>query len=135
MQWLIDIAIKAMKDWYALYGGFHDRGDPAAVDFVLANFEVDGNWHELDLSAIIPDGAKAVLFRADFEATTIEKAVWFRKPGNTNTINMSIPWTQVATAEKKEDYTCPISTDRKLEYNFRPAAWLKFDFVVKGWWF
>lgn len=40
-----------------------DRGDPAAPDWTELTLTLDGNWHDLDLSAIIDAGALLVIFR------------------------------------------------------------------------
>jgi len=134
MQWLIDI----IKAWIVAQGyltaGFVDRGDPTTFDFSKDNLILDGNFHELDLSGIVPEKAKAVLFCLRFNAAIITGRFYFRKAGNVNVLNVSRGRVEVAGVDDSDDYVCPISSDRKLEYMFTYVPWTMIFFYVKGWW-
>lgn len=145
MQWLIDI----IKAWVIAQGyatvawvqaqgylthSFVDRGDPAAVDFDNVSLTADGTWRDLDLSAIVPAGAKAVLLAIDINDTLIARVARFRRAGNVNTKNVSEINMQVSGIEITADLVCPVSAARHIEYNLTFAAWIKTDLTVKGWW-
>ncbi|GAI41096.1 unnamed protein product, partial [marine sediment metagenome] len=90
--------------------------------------------HVLDLSAIVPDGAKAVLFSIYATATEVGKLAGFRRHGNTYFYNASNSLTLIAGISTQYDMVCPISSDRKLDYQFGITTWIEIVFIVKGWW-
>lgn len=114
---------------------FIDRGDPAAASFSLVNFTTDGAWHDLDLSAIVPAGAKGVAMSVILVNAAVFKNVMFRKKGNANIWNRSLVTIQVATIPISDDIEVPIDTDRKCEYNFVAGGWVAAFVTVKNWWF
>lgn len=71
-------------------GGWVDRGDPATDDITLASLLADNSWHDLDLSAIVPVGAKIIrlLLRSN-PGTSSARKIYFRKNGNSNTYSIT----------------------------------------------
>ena len=68
-----------------------DRGDPSASDFILTDFTLDDTWRDLDLSSIIPIGAKFALINLGLstDGTAGDSGYFdFRKNGNSNTKNI-----------------------------------------------
>lgn len=145
MQWLIDI----IKDWivaqgYALQSwvqaqgylttSFIDRGDPAAVDFGTGDFTKDSTWRDLDLSGIIPAGAKAACATVSMLAVQTNLAFYLRKKGNSNAANVAVGYTQVGYITKGLDLIVALDADRKCQYNISAGTWMVVDFTVKGWW-
>ncbi|GAH84380.1 unnamed protein product, partial [marine sediment metagenome] len=102
----------AASGYKYLLTSFVDRGDPAAVDWVTGDFTRDGAWHDLDLSAIVPAGAKAVVFQGFFKSSVVEEIFQLRKKGNANAVNVSQLRSQVAAVLISGDLTCPCDTDR-----------------------
>lgn len=146
MQWLIDI----IKEWviaqaYAtvawvqaqgyLTAGFVDRGDPAAFDFDKTDLITDGTWHDLDLSTIVPAGAKAILASILINDELIERSLMFRKKGNVNIFNRSLIYTQVSNIYNSLDLVIPVDADRKIQYRGEAIVWVAIYVTVKGWWF
>lgn len=112
-----------------------DRGDPAAYDWVVANFTRDNNWHDLDLSGIVPDKAKFVLFNIEIAQVATGKTFWLRKNGNVNTKNVSQLRTQAVGLTLVGDVVTPCDANRKVEYRADTGTWLVINVTVKGWWF
>jgi len=135
MQWLIN----AIKEWVLEQGyltaGYVDRGDPATQDYAAGDLTKDGAWHDLDLSAIVPAGAKAVLFSARLRNTGTTKWLQLRKNGNANSWNVAIALTQVAVLYYDADLVVPVDTDRKINYATSSTGWIDIRLTVKGWWF
>lgn len=135
MQWLIDI----VKEWIITQGyltaGFVDRGDPASKDFTLPNFTTDFTWRDLDLSAIVPEGAKAVLLRLGINAAVGNAYIFLRTKGNVNEINMSLSRTQYSGLQQDAEPTIPLGEDRVIQYKAKNVTWTVIDCVVKNWWF
>lgn len=132
MQWLFDIILDMVESAGFLKSAFVDRGDPASVDFDTDDFTKDSGWHDLDLSAIVPAGAKAVVFHVILvgeDATTI----YFRTKGNVNNFNMSTISAVFGFSAFRADMICPLNTDRFLSYNAGSVVCTILDFTVKGW--
>jgi hypothetical protein len=113
---------------------FIDRGDPAAYDFTKANLTLDGYYHDLDLSAIVPAEARAVLLRTRIRSTTVNAYIRLKKKGNVNDYNVSQSIQYLASAYISAELTQPIGTDGLLELWGSSEPWNNVDIVVKGWW-
>lgn len=131
MQWLIDIVSEGIRK----YGMFVDRGDPTAYDFVVGDLTKDNTWRELDLSAIVPEHANAVLLFCSMGCDQIGSRLRFRRDGNTAVYNVSEIRLQIVGIINAQDLVCPISANRKLQYRASVAVWGTLDILVKGWWF
>lgn len=146
MQWFIDI----IKEWvqaqaYAtmawvqaqgyLTTGFVDRGDVASSDMGVGDFWKDGQWHTIELSSIVPEGAKAVLFYFAIRSTAVAKKVYFRTHDNAHAFNVSAVRQTVANVVMQQDMVCPIDWARRIEYRVDSGTWSTISFTVKGWWF
>lgn len=122
---------EAMK---GLVDMFVDRGDPAAYDFAKTDLTIDGAWHDMDLSAIVAIGAKAVLFCGHLEGAAVDWKIRFRKNGNTNEINHCGMETLRAGVERHRSAIVAIGTDRIIEYKVDNEAWTTLDLTIRGWW-
>jgi len=134
MQWLIDI----IKDWIVAEGylksSYIDRGDPFITDFEAGDLTTDGQWHDLDLSAIVPAGAKAVVFRVYVMNTTAMSDFRMRKNGNSNAKNTSELYTQVGNIVYTADMIVSPDTNRIIEYTAFLFGWTTLSLTIKGWW-
>lgn len=111
---------------------FVDRGDPAAADFDETDLTLDGNWHELDLSSIVPADASLVLLRGIMEDTASNDYLQFRTDGNSNAAN-------VATLRAGGSYRAAVEllvapSGQKIEYRGGSGAAPDIDLTVGGWW-
>lgn len=131
----IDNIMRNILDAAREYGFFVDRGDPVGWDYTQADFTEDGAYHELDLSAIVPEHAKAVLLTMLLETTTLGEYGLFRRHGNTSGINTSTIRPQLSNIRMTSDLVCPLDSDRKLDYLFTAAVWTRIRVTVKGWWY
>jgi len=133
MQWLIDLIAERVIATIGIPPTYIDRGDPAVLD--LDTFTCDGSWHELDLSAIIPAGAKAVLLRLTIRDDAVGSYLRFRKTGSANAINRSIIRTQVSMVYKNADMVVALDDNRKIEYSSAAGTtFVSSDLAVGGWW-
>lgn len=122
---------EAMKGIYSMYV---DRGDPANYDFDKTDLTTDGAWHELDLSAIITEQAKAVLIAVATKGGATGWNIVLKKNGNSNNINhASVQTKLVATTENGSIIVSP-DIDRKIEYRIDNQAWTLIKMGVRGWW-
>jgi len=117
-----------------LMPAFVDRSDPAAWNFTLADFTTDGNWHELDLSGIIPANAKAAALSLMVADDVVNSSVRLRRPGQTYDYNCSEIVTMVADTPIVGDFVTALSDNRKIEYRTSPVTFNGIILTVKGWW-
>ncbi len=113
---------------------FVDRGDPAAADLVLGGMVADGNWHDWDISGIVPAGSKAVLLEIWIANTDTFKTISIRTDGNANWFNVKFLTTQVANIAIQSEGTIPLPVSRIIEYNLPAGGWTAIFITVKGWW-
>jgi len=113
---------------------FVDRGDPATVDYSETDLTMlTSTYYDLDLSAIVPVGAKAVLLAVVLQDDLVGSRIKFRKNGNSNTRSVSQCYSVVANAYTALDCIVPCDTGRVIEYDCTTSC----DFIaitVKGWW-
>jgi len=122
---------EAMKGLVQMYV---DRGDPAAMDYVKTDLTIDGAWHDLNLSAIVPAGAKAVLLRTSLQSGAATDKIRYRKNGNTNEINACGCESLRANVARTRLGVTAIDANRVIEYNADNIAWTTLELVVRGWW-
>lgn len=117
-----------------LAGGFTDRGDPGVKDFGIGDFTTNDAWHDLDLSGIVPAGAKAVALSVLIKDNAINSTFLLRKNGNTGGVNVSKMRTQVANLFHDGDCIVALDSNRIIEYYATSTVWTGIDITVKGWW-
>lgn len=111
---------------------FVNRGDPATVDIVYTSLTRDNTWRVLDLSSIVPVGAKLLLLRIAFSGSDSIYPVGFRTYGNSNVANRASVLNQVAGKQAHADIWVYCSTDRKIEYMMHTTTTL-CNITVAGW--
>lgn len=114
--------------------GFYDRGDPASFDKDVGDLTKDGAWHDWDVSAIVPVGAKAVLLCGHLEGAGTDWRIKFRKNGNTNEINHCGMETIRANVERHRTSIVACDANRVIEYNADNQAWVALSLAIRGWW-
>lgn len=111
-----------------------DRGDPASTDFLHTVLTIDGAYHELDLSAIVPAIAANHLVHISLRVRGAENSTGnLRKAGNVNTNNMDIATMQRDNGWYNWSAWVMMNADRKIEYAFA-AAITGVVMTVRGWW-
>lgn len=114
--------------------GYHDRGDPASVDFQVGDLVTDGTWRDLDLSSIVPVGATAVSLKVALQDDAVNSAVLFRKNGNSNIFTSPAIDTQVANVTIRSNLIVSCDTNRIIEYNASNLTFTTINITVLGWW-
>lgn len=116
----------------ALGDTYVDRGASEAWDFSLVDLTCDNTWRELDLSSIVPAGAKEVKIRLRLRATAIDEYVIFRQNGVITIYNIAAQRTVVANVVHDVNVEVSCDTNRVVEYlgslNVSHA-----DIFIRGW--
>jgi len=122
---------EAMK---GLVDMFVDRGDPASYDYAKEDLTIDGAWHDLNLSSIVPAGAKAVFIIGHVEGADVDWAIMFRKKGNTNEVNHGGMETIRANVERHRSSIVAMDSNRVIQYKADNEAWTTLSLAVRAWW-
>lgn len=113
---------------------FTDRGDPTGYDYTQLTLTIDGAWHTLDLSALVPEGATAIILRVQAVNTGAIASIYFRKNGNSNAYNVSRVETQTLTTTALADAIVFCDTARRIQYLIaNVGTWASITIVVAGW--
>ena len=110
-----------------------DRGDPAANDFAVGDLTTDGDWHDLDLSSIVPEGTVAVKIMVAIEDDTAGSAFSLRKNGNSNTTNRFRIIVQDAGDIMVGSDIVFCDENRVIEYLATSTTWTTINIAVTGW--
>lgn len=112
-----------------------NRGDPADRDFDAGDFITDYTWRDLDLSAIVPAGAKAVSITGyvldDVAYSTLE----FREKGNTNIFNRIVGSTPAANVADYFNGRVWCDTNRVIQYRGKNVTFTGIGLTITGWFF
>jgi len=114
---------------------FVDRGDPAAYDYAKEDLTIDGAWHDLDLSGIVSEKAKAVFILGHLMGNAVDWKISFRKKGNVNEIVHGGMETLRANVERHRSSIVALDDNRVIQYKIDNQAWDTLDLAIKGWWF
>jgi hypothetical protein len=115
------------------YEKYYDRGDPSDWDFEEPAFTTDGNWHDLDLSSIIPSGNILVHFFASLRDDQVNSLMWYREKGNTNQMNVALSRTLVANYSIDFTFFLLSDSSRKIEYKASNLTFTINLLHVRGW--
>lgn len=110
-----------------------DRGDPVDYDFNLADFTTDAIWRDLDLSAIVPAGAKSIVIQYEVNDDVSNSKFRFRKNGINNAYNYVGGRTQVGGITTGGQVNVACAENRSIEYYFDNLAYTGIWLVVNGW--
>jgi len=112
---------------------YHSRGDPATFDFNQAVLSTDGDWHDLDLSAIIPTGRPLVNLYVVINDSVVGASIKFRSKDITNLINIEL--VNILIADQDTHYSVMVQADAAglISYWGSAIAFTKIDIGVCGW--
>lgn len=112
---------------------FVDRGDPAAYDFTTSSLTKNSQWQDLDLSAIVPAGAKAVIIKAYLIPNVAGRYFSMRAKGNANAINTAEGLTASATYPVAYQWIIKLNAGRVVQYISNFASAHEINICVMAW--
>jgi len=110
-----------------------DRGDPSAQDKTQADLTLDTTWRDLDLSAIVPEGAVLIHLRLQITDDAATSVIAFRKNGNAQVWNSSYLMTRIANVTNYGDLFVACDASRVIEYYGGPSDFIGIWLTVRGW--
>lgn len=95
-----------------------DRGDIDTVDFSnIGNMTIDGNWHDMDWSSLVPAGTKYIDCMIQHTGPTVSDNIRFRRKGNANLVNSAFIINRTVNLMEFEVVRIQLNSDRIAEYN------------------
>jgi hypothetical protein len=113
--------------------GLIDRGDPSSHDFSKTDFTTDATWRDLDLSSIVPAGAKMVNLIIYGYGDTANATMSIRKNGNSNAIVALSGTTPAVGIAFLNVGVIACDSSRVVEYNISNITWTALNLSVAGW--
>lgn len=110
-----------------------DRGDVGGYDVLMAALTLDNEWHNLDLSSILPTNAKWVRLRAQANSMTAPESLMFRRKGNTNNINVDGVFIAVESTDTNAWPLIKVGNDGIIEYCGTVGTWYSIYITVIQW--
>ena len=116
-----------------VFSRYVDRGDPVVMDFDKTDITADGAWHDLDLSVIVPAGAKLVDIAFEIQNDTIGLYVMLRRHGGVGTANILRQYIQRSAVNIRQRGFVVLDVDRIIEYWASSTTWTMINITVCGW--
>ncbi|HQJ93188.1 MAG TPA: hypothetical protein PLI71_09985 [Clostridia bacterium] len=134
--WVRNDASSNFTLYCCISDGFCDRGDPSQPDYYDGGTTLytNGGWYDLDLSAIIPPGAKSVLLSGYINDGTIGRTFRLRaNTGSSNVRNVLEVRNQVAGAYAIAMGEVKLDSGRVIEYCFTSSTYNNYGLTICGW--
>jgi hypothetical protein len=110
-----------------------DRGDPSFADWTQTTLTTDSSWNNLDCSAIVPAGTKAILFEVELTDNTAGGKFEMRKKGNSYSTNKGLATQTVANLNFGDQLLIPCDANRIVQYRGTNKAWTNIQLTICGW--
>lgn len=134
VQHIIDIIAERVIATIGIPPTYVPVTDALGCPHGLGDFTLDGSWHELDLSACVPDGASALNISLGFSCDICHASVFFRGSPETHLPGKTIGYTQGAFLARRALFVLPVDDTKTILYRFELANWEYIGFLVRGWW-
>jgi hypothetical protein len=115
--------------------------EPTDYDFDETDLDAIGNpsvldtWYDLDLSSIIPEGVKSVLFKIIYEDNLVDSKIQFRKNGQSSAIQTSDAESIAGNGDYHVNLEVGVCNSRIMEFmsNIDIADWTDIRIVILAW--
>lgn len=125
---------KAVKTYVDAKGYFRRDPEPTDWEYEVGDLTTDATWNDLDLSSIVPAGARAVHLLVQIADGVADSHLAFRCNGNSGIYEIALLRTQVANIVNDADLIVKCDGDRKIQYEGSNLTFSMIQIVVKGWW-
>jgi len=122
------LPVPTQYDYYKIAGG-------ATVALPVPNGEPN-TWNPIDLSGIVPVGARAVNLKVLIRDNQAGNFMLFGRNGDNNLVSSSIIYSNPSNNFNSQELTVPLDDNRFIEWysNTTLIAWTEYFIVVIGWW-
>jgi len=112
---------------------FHAKADQESYDFLKTDLTTDYQYHDLDLSSIIPAGTVAVLLWGAFKGDVAHAEVCLAKAGYSGNYLKALFFQPIVNEGFGFSTIIPVSSDRKIKYRISNVNWIYINLQVVGW--
>lgn len=109
------------------------KADQESYDFTINDFTADYQYHDLDLSGIIPAGTVAIVLWGAFRSDAPDTEACFAKAGNSGNYLKSLLIQPVFNIGKGINCIVPVSSDLKIKYRFSNVNYSYINLIIAGW--
>lgn len=102
--------------------------------YYTGSFKTDGGTYQLDMSSIVPAGAKAIALIIDITDDAAGSYFALRKNGQANWYNRFVIRTQVAGISNDLNAVLSCASDRIFEYFTANEIYIWIRLAIMGWW-
>lgn len=134
MQEIINILAAKVIAEIGIPPVYIERYPSPVGDFGEGDLTLDGNYHTLDLSAIVPAGVSAINLSVKVRTDIAASYVRFRHPDDTRDTGRCVLRTQLAGIDFRMVWCQGCDANRHVEYAFNNVVWDSIALVVRGWW-
>ena len=112
------------------------KPDQQTYDFTVGDFTTSGEfeYHDLDLSVLIPAGAKMVTLWGAFKGDAADTEGSFAQYGHTGAYLKMTFFQPVANIGCAINCDIPVGPDRKIKYRFSDVNYSYINLSVVSWW-
>ncbi|MBA7526366.1 hypothetical protein ES705_18528 [subsurface metagenome] len=111
-----------------------NRGALTGWDFSIDDLTADSNWHDLDLSSIIPAKATFVLLNLIIDNITAERSIRFRTKTVSGETYYAALHAQFGGRLTDGHYIVALDANRVIQYRATASGWIRLDINVIAWW-
>ena len=111
-----------------------ERSGLTGDDFVLADFTTDGEWHELDLSSILPEDAKLIDVYVHIQDNLVGNFFTLKSYGEVNSYNVIEVHSEVANTENDTEGFLYVGDKRIIQYKATDTVFTNIKLTIRGYW-
>jgi len=105
-----------------------------SLDYMHTDLTLDGSWHDLDLSEIIPVGTTLVLIALKLMHSVARKTIRFRRKGSANNTVLTARTTGESMSVLETSLMVQPDTDGIIQYRAdSTASWGTIHIRLMGW--
>jgi len=112
---------------------FYERGNLSAWDWQKSDFSLDMMWHDLDCSAIVPEGTALIQFVSHLQGGSLGRHFFLRKKGYANEHNKAATYCQASDYYIDQQWLIPCDENRKVQYYGSSGAISYIHLAIVGW--
>ena len=109
------------------------KPDQESYDFTKNDFTTDYQYHDLDLSGIIPNGTIAVILWGAFKGDVAQSEICLAKAGYSGNYLKALFFQPIVNEGSGFSTIVPVSTDLKIKYRISNVNWVYINLQIVGW--
>ena len=109
------------------------KADQESYDFLKTDLTTDYQYHDLDLSNIIPPGTIAVQIWGAFKSDTVQSEISLATKGYSGNYLKALFFQPIVNEGFGFSTILPVSKDRKIKYRISDVNWVYINLQIVCW--